>query len=432
MAGNTTVLEQIFHTSPSCDAWNLIMERALYHLACFILLLAYMGGSGIFGCIFIFLLMALGCLCTTMWGWLLACGLDIFVWNLLLTFACIVQVSHLLYRLRKESYGEDYDCLYQTLYHPLQVPIDVFKEIAQCSSMQVQTLSTDQSYALEGKTPIDRLSLLISGRVKVTLDGQFLHYIFPYQFLDSPEWESLRPSEEGTFQIPLPSLTASADSTPITHCIRRFHSHHTLHPRILFPSLTASADSTPITHCIHGFYSHHSLHSADSTPITHCICRFHSHHTLHPRILFPSLIAFCRFHSHHSLHLQIPPHHTLHPRTLFPSLTASADSTPITHCIHGFYSHHSLHSADSTPITHCIRRFHYHHTLHPQILSPFLPSFSLQKIHSRCEGENCTSPPLRPGEIFTSEDLSVNTLVPIGRTGVLWYLLSNSHALPIE
>ncbi|XP_063302178.1 popeye domain-containing protein 2 isoform X2 [Pelobates fuscus] len=213
MAGNTTVLEQIFLTSPSCDAWNLIMERALYHLACFIFLLAYMGGSGIFGCIFIFLLMALGCLCTTMWGWLLACGLDIFVWNLLLTFACIVQVSHLLYRLRKESYGEDYDCLYQTLYHPLQVPIDVFKEIAQCSGMQIQTLSTDQSYALEGKTPIDRLSLLISGRVKVSLDGQFLHYIFPYQFLDSPEWESLRPSEEGTFQV---TLTAETDCSYIS------------------------------------------------------------------------------------------------------------------------------------------------------------------------------------------------------------------------
>ena len=32
-------------------------------------------------------------------------------------------------------------------------------------------------------------------------DGQFLHYIFPYQFMDSPEWESLHPSEEGVFQV---------------------------------------------------------------------------------------------------------------------------------------------------------------------------------------------------------------------------------------
>lgn len=41
-------------------------------------------------------------------------------------------------------------------------------------------------------------------------DGQFLHYIFPYQFLDSPEWESLQPSEEGVFQV-----TGSPAATPL-------------------------------------------------------------------------------------------------------------------------------------------------------------------------------------------------------------------------
>ncbi|XP_053311185.1 popeye domain-containing protein 2 isoform X2 [Spea bombifrons] len=213
MVTNSTVIEQIFYSTPGCDGWNLYMERGLYHLACIIFLLAFMGGSGVVGCIFIFGLMALGFMCIALWGWLLACGLDIFTWNLLLTTICVLQVTHLIYRLRKESYGEDYDCLYQTLYQPLQVPMEVFKEIAHCSGMQVQTMSANQSYALEGKTPIDRLSLLISGRVKVSLDGQFLHYIFPYQFLDSPEWESLRPSEEGIFQV---TLTAETDCTYIS------------------------------------------------------------------------------------------------------------------------------------------------------------------------------------------------------------------------
>lgn len=35
----------------------------------------------------------------------------------------------------------------------------------------------------------------------MTVDGEFLHHIFPFQFLDSPEWDSLRPTEEGTFQV---------------------------------------------------------------------------------------------------------------------------------------------------------------------------------------------------------------------------------------
>ncbi|XP_072254568.1 popeye domain-containing protein 2 isoform X2 [Pyxicephalus adspersus] len=212
MKPNSTLVEQLFR-APVCVEWKSIMESGLYHLASLILVLAFMGGSGILGCIYIYALMAAGFLCMALWGALFVCGVDIVTWNIIMVALCLVQVGHLMYRLRKESYGEHYDSLYQTLYQPMQVPLDVFKEIAHCSGMEIHYLNADQSYALEGKTPIDRLSLLISGRVKVSLDGQFLHYIFPYQFLDSPEWESLRPSEEGTFQV---TLTAEMDSMYIS------------------------------------------------------------------------------------------------------------------------------------------------------------------------------------------------------------------------
>lgn len=43
--------------------------------------------------------------------------------------------------------------------------------------------------------------LLCLARIRVTVDGEFLHYILPFQFLDSPEWDSLRPTEEGIFQV---------------------------------------------------------------------------------------------------------------------------------------------------------------------------------------------------------------------------------------
>ncbi|XP_068122391.1 popeye domain-containing protein 2 isoform X2 [Hyperolius riggenbachi] len=212
MEVNRTLSEQLF-SAPECVGWKIYMERAQYHLACIIFLLAIMGGSGVKGCIFIFFLLGAAFLCMALWGALFACGVDIVVWNSILLALCLVQIGHLLFRLRKESYGDDYDALYKTLYRPMQVPLNVFKEIAHCSGMEVHSLSCEQSYALEGKTPIDRLSLLISGRVKVSLDGQFLHYIFPYQFLDSPEWESLRPTEEGTFQV---TLTAEMDSTYVS------------------------------------------------------------------------------------------------------------------------------------------------------------------------------------------------------------------------
>lgn len=45
------------------------------------------------------------------------------------------------------------------------------------------------------------LTLSSSARINVSLEGQFLHYIHRHQFLDSPEWESLRPNEDGNFQV---------------------------------------------------------------------------------------------------------------------------------------------------------------------------------------------------------------------------------------
>ncbi|KFP38505.1 Popeye domain-containing protein 2, partial [Chlamydotis macqueenii] len=201
MTASSLSWDQAFLQPPVCDAWKDITEGAAYQLASCIVVLGYMGGSGIFGSFYIFGLLAPGYFCYALWGWLSACGLDIFVWNILLVLTCLLQLAHLAYRLRRDTIPEEFDLLYKTMYLPLQVPLEVYKEIVKCCEEQVQSLVRDQNYAVEGKTPIDRLSLLLSGRVRVSQDGQFLHYVFPYQFLDSPEWESLRPSEEGTFQV---------------------------------------------------------------------------------------------------------------------------------------------------------------------------------------------------------------------------------------
>ncbi|XP_014108955.1 PREDICTED: popeye domain-containing protein 2 isoform X3 [Pseudopodoces humilis] len=213
MSANSPSWDQVILQPPVCDAWKEIMEEAAYQLASCIVLLGYMGGSGIFGSLYIFGLLAPGYFCYALWGWLSACGLDIFIWNMLLVLACLLQLAHLAYRLRRNTIPEEFDLLYKTMYLPLQVPLEVYKEIVKCCEEQVQSLVRDQNYAVEGKTPIDRLSLLLSGRIRVCQDGQFLHYVFPYQFLDSPEWESLRPSEEGTFQV---TLTAETDCSYIT------------------------------------------------------------------------------------------------------------------------------------------------------------------------------------------------------------------------
>ncbi|XP_029981668.1 popeye domain-containing 2 isoform X1 [Sphaeramia orbicularis] len=217
---NSTLLDALFY-APVCDGFTNNTEGAIYHLGNTILFLGYMGGSGAYGCLFIFGFLAPAFLCLTLWGWLTMCGLDVFTWNLLLLLVCLAQICHLLYRLHQEGLpSEELTSLYQAVYLPLGVPIQVFKQITGAFENKVVELKAGETYAVEGKTPINQLSFLLSGRINVSLEGQFLHYIHRHQFLDSPEWESLRPNEEGKFQV---TLTAEEDSRYISWRRRRLY-----------------------------------------------------------------------------------------------------------------------------------------------------------------------------------------------------------------
>lgn len=220
-ADNSSLLDSVIFAPPLCLGWTNNTEGALYHLGNTMLFLGYMGGSGAYGCLFIFGFLSPSFLCLALWGRITVCGLDVFTWNLLLMLACLLQICHLLYRLRREGLrGEQLSALYQAVYLPLDVPVHVFKDIAAAFDNKVVELKAGETYAVEGRTPIDQLSFLLSGRISVSLEGQFLHYIHRHQFLDSPEWESLRPTEEGKFQV---TLTAEEDSQYISWRRRRLY-----------------------------------------------------------------------------------------------------------------------------------------------------------------------------------------------------------------
>ncbi|KAJ1152065.1 hypothetical protein NDU88_004843 [Pleurodeles waltl] len=162
-----------------------------------------MGGSGYSGLLYVFIFLSLGFLCSSFWAWLDACAADVFSWNFALFVICIIQIIHVAYQLRNISFDKEFQEVYSSLFQPLGISLTVFGKIMSYCNAEVITLEKEHCYAMQGKTPIDKLSLLVSGRIRVTVDGEFLHYIFPLQFLDSPEWDSLRPSEEGIFQVTL-------------------------------------------------------------------------------------------------------------------------------------------------------------------------------------------------------------------------------------
>lgn len=163
-ADNSSLLDSLF-SPPLCDGWSNNTEGAVYHLGNAFLFLGYMGGSGAYGCLFIFGFLTPAFACLALWGWMTMCGLDVFTWNLLLLLACLAQICHLLVRLRQEGiHGEELSSLYQAVYLPLGVPVEVFKEIAGAFESKVVELKAGETYAWEGKTPIEQLSFLLSGR----------------------------------------------------------------------------------------------------------------------------------------------------------------------------------------------------------------------------------------------------------------------------
>ncbi|XP_069091519.1 popeye domain-containing protein 3 [Pleurodeles waltl] len=203
MGENLTFWESLVIGHPVCSKWKPEAEGSIYHLASVMFILGYMGGSGYSGLLYVFIFLSLGFLCSSFWAWLDACAADVFSWNFALFVICIIQIIHVAYQLRNISFDKEFQEVYSSLFQPLGISLTVFGKIMSYCNAEVITLEKEHCYAMQGKTPIDKLSLLVSGRIRVTVDGEFLHYIFPLQFLDSPEWDSLRPSEEGIFQVTL-------------------------------------------------------------------------------------------------------------------------------------------------------------------------------------------------------------------------------------
>ncbi|XP_030639017.1 popeye domain-containing protein 3 [Chanos chanos] len=198
MTGNAQPLEH-----PVCAEWRENPEGSVFHLAHIFLVLGYMGGSGFYGLIYMFTFLALGFFCSSIWAWSDPCTTDTFSWTFALFAICVAQIVHVAYRLRSVTFEKEFQDLYSSMFQRLGVSLTQFGKIVACCEGDIHTIEKDHYFAMEGKTPIDKLSVLLSGRIRVTVNGEFLHYIYPFQFLDSPEWDSLRPAEEGVFQVTL-------------------------------------------------------------------------------------------------------------------------------------------------------------------------------------------------------------------------------------
>ncbi|XP_064473050.1 popeye domain-containing protein 3-like [Ornithodoros turicata] len=171
-------------------------------------------------------LLTMSFLMTSVWAGLVVCAPDVLAWHL----TCfIVNAAHALYlawqalppRLPNELRG-----LYDRLFLPYQVGKKRFATIVRAA--EIMSLDGDHKYAVEGVSPADqKVSILLSGKLQVTCEDVLLHYIQPFEFIDSPEYESCPIGSDKMFQV---SITAQEPCRYLCWSRRRLHNVLRLNP----------------------------------------------------------------------------------------------------------------------------------------------------------------------------------------------------------
>lgn len=149
---------------PFCDDWRNTSEGSALHLANIFLFFGFMGNSSFYGLLYLFSCLTMGFFCSTLWAWSDNCTTDSFLWSFALLGVCLGQVLHVAYRLKSVSFKREFQELYSCMFKKLGVSLTHFGKIVACCDGQVHAIERDHCFAIEGKTTIDKLSVLLSGR----------------------------------------------------------------------------------------------------------------------------------------------------------------------------------------------------------------------------------------------------------------------------
>ncbi|KAL1454962.1 hypothetical protein WDU94_009089 [Cyamophila willieti] len=157
--------------------------------------------------LFFRLLLGMGFLISAFWASVHVCFYDAFVWNMILA---VVNASHagaLITIFLPPALSIELTELYIRVFKPVKISKKQFKELT--SEATICKLAQGESYAIEERTSADeRLSILLRGKMNVTCDDTHLHYVCPFQFVDSPEFVSNQNTSDELYQV---SITAEED-----------------------------------------------------------------------------------------------------------------------------------------------------------------------------------------------------------------------------
>ncbi|XP_048768781.1 popeye domain-containing protein 3-like [Ostrea edulis] len=165
-------------------------QHYLFQVANGVLLGALTCPAGKHGTLIMHSCFILGFLLLSIWSWVILCAPDYFSWNFSFMVVNAVQTLVILYNIRPVKFCDDLEDVYVTLFQPFRVPRHLYRKLMSPEYCTLGTLHEGEVYASQGISKIDRLGLLIAGRMVVYSHHQQLHHIKAKEFIDSPEFES--------------------------------------------------------------------------------------------------------------------------------------------------------------------------------------------------------------------------------------------------
>ncbi|KAM4567664.1 popeye domain-containing protein 1 [Fundulus diaphanus] len=185
----------------SCQEWEQA-HHMLFHLGNLSLLLGLVIPTTVgLHMILLRLFLLTGCCLFIAWASLYRCNLDVMVWNVVFLVVNFMHLFFLLYKRRPVKIDRELRSVYKRMFEPLHVQQALFQRLTG-QFCTIQTLKKGQAYAAEDKTSVDeRLSILLKGKMKVSYRGHFLHNIYTYSFIDSPEFRATEMHRGEKFQV---------------------------------------------------------------------------------------------------------------------------------------------------------------------------------------------------------------------------------------
>jgi len=199
-------------TNEYCTEWYSNVPGSFYQAFSLMLHLSFLaGGSAAPACLYHNSFVAVAFVFLGVWGGLQGCHVDVIVWAAIVCASNIGQVIYTNIKSKKtqQAFEGDQNKVYNNFFAPFDVSKTTFAELVSIKGFHKLLLKKDHSYAIEGKTTVDRLALVVSGKLKVQQGNKILHYIQKNEFVDSPEWDALKGDNKGTATF---NVTISAEN----------------------------------------------------------------------------------------------------------------------------------------------------------------------------------------------------------------------------